>query len=50
MVIVLSGSSSRLKGGGIIGLDRMTAIEAKMDAVMNKLRNNEKRMLHIKWD
>ena len=38
------GSSNKLKGNGIIGLDRMTAIEAKLDAVMNKLRNNERRM------
>ena len=39
-----SGSSSRLKGSGLIGLDRMTTIEAKLDAVMNKLGNNERRM------
>ena len=39
-----SRSSSRLKGNGLIGLDRMTAIEAKLDAVMNKLGNNERRM------
>ena len=38
------GSSSRLRGSGLIRLDRMTAIEAKLDAVMNKLGNNEKRM------
>ena len=38
------GSSSRLKGNDLIGLDRMIAIEAKMDAVMNKLGNNERRM------
>ena len=39
-----SGSSSRLGGSGLIGLDRMTTIKVKMDAVMNKLGNNEKRM------
>ena len=39
-----SGSSSRLKGNGLIGLDRMTAIEVKRDAVMNKLGNSERRM------
>ena len=39
-----SGSSSRLRGSGLIGLDRMTTIKAKLDAVMNKLGNNEKRM------
>ena len=38
------GSSSRMKGNGLIRLDRMTTIEAKMDAVMNKLGNNERRM------
>ena len=37
-------SSSRLKGNGLIGLDRMTTIEAKLDAVMNKLGNSERRM------
>ena len=39
-----SGSSSRLKGNGLIGLDRMTTIEAKLDVVMNKLGNIERRM------
>ena len=39
-----SGSSSRLKGSCLIGLDRMTAIEAKLDAVINKLGNSERRM------
>ena len=39
-----SGSSSRLKGNGLIGLDRMTAIEAKIEAVLNKLGSNERRM------
>ena len=39
-----SWSSSRLRESGLIRLDRMTAIEARLDAVMNKLGNNEKRM------
>ena len=39
-----SGSSNRLKEIGLIGLDRMTAIEAKLDVVMNKLGSNERRM------
>ena len=39
-----SGSSSRLRGSGLIGLDIMTAIEAKLDAVMNKLGNNVRRV------
>ena len=38
------GSSSRLKRSGFIGLDRMTSIEAKLDAIMNKLGSNERRM------
>ena len=38
-----SGSSSRLKGG-VIELNRMTAIEAKLDALMNKMGNQERRM------
>ena len=41
-----SGSSGRLRGSDLIGLDRMTAIEAKLDAMMSKLGNNERRM-HI---
>ena len=39
-----SGSSSRLTKSCLIRLDRMTTIEAKVDVVMNKLGNNEKRM------
>ena len=39
-----TGNSSRLRGSGLIELNRMTAIEAKMDAVMNKLGSNERRM------
>ena len=35
------GSRNRLNG--LIGLDRMTTIEVKMDAVMNKLGNSERR-------
>ena len=41
-----SGSSSRLKGSGVIELNRMTAIEAKLDASMSKMGNNERKM-HI---
>ena len=37
-------SSSRLWGSGLIKLNRMTAIEAKLDAMMNKLGSNERRM------
>ena len=41
-----SGSSSRIRGNCLIGLDRTTTIEAKLDAVMNKLSRNERR-IHI---
>ena len=40
------GSSSRLKGNGLIGLDRMIAIEAKLDTLITKMGNSERRM-HI---
>ena len=39
-----SGSSSKLKGSGVIELNRMTSIEANLDALMNKMGNNERRM------
>ena len=39
-----SGSNFRLKGSGFIELNHMTAIEAKLDAMMNKLGSNERRM------
>ena len=38
------GSSSRLRGSGLIELNRITVIEEKLDALMNKLGNNERRM------
>ena len=46
-----SGSSSRLKGNGLIGIDRMTAIEAKLDVVMNNWETmKEESTLHMKWE
>ena len=39
-----SRSNSRLRGSGLIELNCMTAIEGKMDIVMNKLGINERRM------
>ena len=39
-----SGSSSRMRGNNLIGLDRSTSIEAKLDIVMNNLSRNERRM------
>ena len=38
------GSSSRLRGSGLIELNRMISIEAKLDVVMNKLGSNDRRM------
>ena len=39
---VVSRSSNRLKGSGVIELNRMTSIEAKLDELRNKLGKNEK--------
>ena len=39
-----SGSSIRLRGSGLIELNRKTAIEAKLDVVMNNLGSNERRI------
>ena len=39
-----SGSNNRTKGSGVIELNKMTAMEAKLDAKMHKLGNKEKRM------
>ena len=39
-----SGSSIRLKESGMLELNRMTAIEAKLDALMSKMGNHERRM------
>ena len=39
-----SGSSSRLRGSGLIELNHMISIEEKLDAVMNKLGSNKRRM------
>ena len=39
-----SRSSSRLKESGVIELNQMTAIGAKLDALINKIGNNERRM------
>ena len=39
-----SRSNCRTKGSGVIELNKMTAMEAKHDAIMHKLGNQEKRM------
>ena len=38
------GSNSRLRGGGIIKLKKMSTIEAKLDAPMSKMNNQERRI------
>ena len=38
------GSNSRTKGSGVIELNKMTPMEAKLDAIMHKLGNEEKKM------
>ena len=40
------GSSSRLRAGGVIELNKMLAIEAKLYAIMNRM-NNQKRRSHL---
>ena len=42
-----SGSNNRTKGSGVIELNRMTAMEAKLDAIMHRLGNQEKRMHYV---
>ena len=37
-----SGSSSRLRGG-VIELNKMSTIEAKLDTIMNRMNNQERR-------
>ena len=37
-----SGSSSRMRGGSVIELNKMSAIEAKMDALMRKMGHQER--------
>ena len=39
-----SRGNSRTKGSEVIELNKMTAMEAKLDAIMHKLGNQEKRM------
>ena len=39
-----SRSSSELKGSSMLELNRMTAIEVKLDALMSKMGNRERRM------
>ena len=37
------GSNSRLIGGGVIELDKMPVIEAKLDIIMNIMNNKERK-------
>ena len=45
-----SGSNNRLRGG-VIKLNKMIVIEAKLDAFMSRLSNRkEEFMQHMKWE
>ena len=39
-----SGSNSITRGSGVIELNKVTAMEAKLDAIMNKMDKHEKRL------
>ena len=39
-----SGSNSITKGNGLIELNKMTVMKAKLDTIMHRLGNQEKRM------
>ena len=39
-----SGSNSRAKGSGVIELNKMTAMEARLDAIMHMMDRQEKRL------
>ena len=39
-----SGSNRRAKGSGIIELNKMTAMESKLDAIMHQMNRQEKRL------
>ena len=39
-----SRSNSRVKGSRVIELDKMTAMEAKLDAIMHRMDRQEKRL------
>ena len=39
-----SRSSSRMRGGGVIELNKMSAIEEKLDTLMSKMNHQEKRV------
>ena len=38
-----SGSNNKLRGGGVIELNKMSAIEEKLDALMNRMNTQDKR-------
>ena len=43
------GGNSRLKGGGIIELNKMLVIEAKLDELMRKM-NNQETIQQMQWE
>ena len=42
-----SGSNSRTRGSGVIELNKMTSMEAKLDAIMHRMDKQEKRLHSI---
>ena len=39
-----SGTNNRIRGSGVIELNKMTAMEAKLDAIMHRMDKQEKRL------
>ena len=39
-----SGSNNRIRGSGVIELNKMTTMEAKLDGIMHRMDKQEKRM------
>ena len=45
------GSSSKLRAGGVIEQNKMSTIEAKQDAIMNKMNNKKEKVIPVmKWE
>ena len=42
-----SGSNSRLRGSGVVELNKMSTIEVKLDALMNKVSMQERRNQYV---
>ena len=42
-----SGSNSRARGSGVIELNKMTAIEAKLNAIMHRMDKQERKLYYV---